>query len=138
MKNLTFLVLTACLLVSSVAGVRVFKVHFPNHSNNFFRFQNLDYDGWLTVQLFHSLDLKNPEVFTNRGNISVTSINTSQLKISQRSLNEEEKLSLITLANAGKFYRIKAIVTGNDGSTTTFLTSAKAVRFLEFYRKSCN
>lgn len=89
--------------------------------------QNYDYDSHVSIQLFHALDLNNPEAFTSRGNISVLSINTGELTVNQKDLTERERQLIADLAKKNKFYRLKADVVGSDGIKTTFLTSSKAV-----------
>lgn len=88
----------------------------------------LEYDGWLNIKLYHALDLSAPDVFTLRGNATVTNLNTGTFSATQEPLTRAERTQLKALAEAGEFYRLKAEVTaGLDGSQTTFLTSSKAV-----------
>jgi hypothetical protein len=81
----------------------------------------------LSIQLFHALDIHNPELFTSRGNISVLSINTGELAVSQREITQQDRQKIAELAKQDKFYRLKADVVGSDGIKTTFFTSSKAV-----------
>lgn len=87
-----------------------------------------DFDTHLTIQLLHALDPHNPETFTTRGNISVLSVNSGELDVRQKDINQKDRQSIAELAKQDKFYRLKADVVGSDGVKTTFLTSSKAVR----------
>lgn len=86
----------------------------------------LDYDGGLSVTLLHALDVTQPDHFTFRGNLTVSG---SRANVQQETLSPAERQNLKILAEKDAFYRLKAIVTYTDGSTATFLTFSKAVRF---------
>lgn len=85
------------------------------------------------IQLFHALDPENFDHFSSRGNITISSISTADLKIEQKPLNDLEKKKLKALAEQDKFYRLKLVVAGSDGEKKTFLTSSKACTFLQSY-----
>lgn len=91
------------------------------HADSF----SLDYDGGISVTLLHALDSAQPDHFTYRGNLTVNLKRGANAV--QEPLSAVERQSLKTLAETDSFYRLKAIVTYNDGSTTSFLTFCKAV-----------
>lgn len=87
----------------------------------------VDYDGGLQVTLLHALDNAQPEQFTFRGNLTV---NLSRgANIVQEPLTSVDRQNLKSLAEKDKFYRLKSVVTYNDGSTSSFLTFSKAVSY---------
>lgn len=73
------------------------------------------------------MDITQPDRFTPRGNVTISSINTGSFTSSQEPLKSAERNQLQALANANQFYRLKAIVTSQDGERQTFLTYSKAV-----------
>lgn len=87
----------------------------------------MEFDSWLNIDLYHAIDKNNPHLFTPRGNISVTSINSGSFQLTQQHLTANERTMFKELAEANKFYRLKAIVTHSNGAKSTFLTSSKAV-----------
>lgn len=88
----------------------------------------LEFDGWLNIDLYHALDKNNPNVFTLRGNVTVSSINAGTFYLTQQHLSAIERNQIKELAEADKFYRLKAVVThSHNGAKSTFLTSSKAV-----------
>ena len=89
--------------------------------------QNYDFDSHLSIQLYHALDVNNPNSFTSRGNISINSISSSDFSINQKELSLQVRLKLVDLAKNNKLYRLKADVVGSDGIKRTYLTSSKAV-----------
>lgn len=85
----------------------------------------------MNIELFHAIDPKEPEKFTPRGNISITSLNSGSASISQETLSWEDQLHFKNLAEASpKWYRLKAIVTNQDGRKSDFLTSTRACAFV--------
>lgn len=67
-------------------------------------------------------------MFTPRGNVTISSINTGSFQLTQQHLTAVERTMLKQLAEADKFYRLKAIVTHHhNGAKQTYLTSSKAV-----------
>lgn len=90
--------------------------------------QNLDYDSWLNIELYHSLD--GSEQFTLRGNISVTSLNEGSLSITQEPLTADERLKFKDLAEKNQLYRMKSIVKTPDSKKTEFLSSSRAVSYI--------
>ncbi|CRL01270.1 CLUMA_CG014236, isoform A [Clunio marinus] len=92
--------------------------------------QNFDFDSHLTVQLFHALDVDNPNVFTSRGNITVSSINSGEFVINQKDITQQDRHFITNLAKKDTFYRLRADVVGSDGIKTSFITSSKACHML--------
>lgn len=87
---------------------------------------SLDYDGGgISVTLLHALDRGQPEQFTFRGNLTVNL--RGGVNIVQEPLTAGERQNLKDLAEKDAFYRLKAIVTYSDGSSSSFLTFCKAV-----------
>lgn len=84
----------------------------------------LDFDRGLSVTLLHALDATKSDQFTFRGNLTVSGRGSN---VVQEPLSADERQNLKTLAEQDSFYRLKAIVTYNDGSTASFLTFSKAV-----------
>lgn len=68
----------------------------------------------------------NPE-FTDRGNITITSLRLGQANVNDKPLTEAERLKLKRLAAQNGFYQLKAIVTTNDGSESVYISTVKAV-----------
>jgi len=89
----------------------------------------LDFDSWLNIDLYHAIDKNNPHLFTPRGNVSITSINSGSFQLTQQHLSSSERNLFKELAEENKFYRMKAIVTHSNGAKSTFLTSSKACAF---------
>lgn len=88
----------------------------------------LEFDGWLNIDLYHALDKNQPNVFTLRGNVTVSSITAGTFQLVQQHLSAVERNQIKELAEADKFYRLKAVVThSHNGAKSTFLTSSKAV-----------
>lgn len=93
----------------------------------------LEYDGWLNINLFHALNPAEPDLFTPRGNVTVSNLNSGTFSASQGPLTRQEQSHLKALAQANQIYRLKAIVIGPNGEESTFLTSSKAVSDLLIY-----
>ncbi|XP_055595079.1 ER membrane protein complex subunit 10 [Uranotaenia lowii] len=87
---------------------------------------HFDYDGWLNIELYHALDMNEPQKFTLRGNVTVSSLNTGSSAISQEPLSVQERQLLGKLAESNRLYRLQAHVVEADGSRYSFLTSTKA------------
>lgn len=90
-----------------------------------------EYDGWLNINLYHALDIAQPDLFVERGNITVSSLSSGSFNVAQEPLSLSDRKQLKALAESGKLYRLKARVTGQNGDQFTFLTSTKAVRTFE-------
>lgn len=85
----------------------------------------------MNIELFHALDAAHPDVFTPRGNVTISSLMSGTFQLVQQQLSGNERAQLKVLAEADKFYRLKAIITHNNGVKLTVLTSSKAVSFLK-------
>ncbi|CAH1988548.1 unnamed protein product [Acanthoscelides obtectus] len=92
---------------------------------------NIEYDGSVTIRLQHALVASEDPVFTDRGNVTVHSLRLGQATINQRPLSPDEQLQLRDLAAKNHFYQLKSIVTANDGSQKTFLSTVKACMLAE-------
>lgn len=87
----------------------------------------LDYDGWLQLRLYHALNNDPVPHFTDRGNITVTSIRSGASTIGQMGLEASQLERLKILAENDRKYRLKIVTRSSAGSETTFLTSVPAV-----------
>ncbi|XP_053684869.1 ER membrane protein complex subunit 10 [Sabethes cyaneus] len=87
---------------------------------------HLEYDGWLNIELYHALDLHEPHKFTPRGNVTITSLNTGAVSVSQEALSPQDRHQLRQLAEENRLYRLEAHVVAEDGSRAKLLTSSKA------------
>lgn len=81
----------------------------------------------MNINLFHALNPAEPDVFTPRGNVTITNLNSGTFSVSQGPLTRQEQNQLKNLAKANQIYRLKSIVIGPDGEENSFLTSSKAV-----------
>ncbi|XP_072383996.1 ER membrane protein complex subunit 10 [Diabrotica undecimpunctata] len=91
----------------------------------------LEHDGSVTIRLQHSLTFQNPPVWTERGNITIVSLRLGQATVDQKPLLTEEKKLLRDLSAKNSYYQIKAIVTANDGSQKSFISTLKACMLVE-------
>lgn len=87
---------------------------------------HLEYDGWLNIELYHALDFNEPEKFTLRGNVTITSLNTGSVSVLQEPLSAHDRNQFRKLAEENRLYRLKAHILEVDGSRSEFLTSSKA------------
>lgn len=106
MKNLLFVLLCNLVLVLNAS--------------------HLEYDGWLNIELYHALDIHEPQKFTLRGNVTITSLNSGAATVSQEPLSVHDRNQLRKLAEENRLYRLQAHVLESDGSRSKFLTSSKA------------
>ncbi|XP_013099276.2 ER membrane protein complex subunit 10 [Stomoxys calcitrans] len=90
----------------------------------------IEYDGWINVELLHSLNADKPETFTYRANISIPSLNTGLSNIVQNPMSSEDLKNLKDLAANNGFYRLKANVEYPNGLRRTFTTANKACGLL--------
>lgn len=87
----------------------------------------LDYDGWLQLRLWHAFNDEPMAVFTERGNITVSSVRSGASVVGQNGLLPIEINALKALAKNDGKYRLKALARTSSGSEITFLTSVPAV-----------
>ncbi|XP_065078302.1 ER membrane protein complex subunit 10 [Ochlerotatus camptorhynchus] len=87
---------------------------------------HLEYDGWLNIELYHALDIHEPHKFITRGNVTITSLNSGAVSLSQEPLTVHERNQFRKLAEENRLYRLEAHVLEADGSRSKFLTSSKA------------
>ncbi|KAJ6647558.1 ER membrane protein complex subunit 10 [Pseudolycoriella hygida] len=87
---------------------------------------SLEYDGWLHINLYHAIDMDLPNKFTPRGNVTISSLNSGSFTIVQEPLSNNERIKIKKLAENDKVYRLKAVVSGQDGEEATFLTYSRA------------
>ncbi|XP_074111160.1 ER membrane protein complex subunit 10 [Cotesia typhae] len=86
----------------------------------------LDYDGWLQIRLYHALNDNSIPHFTERGNITVSSIKNGVSSIAQAGLVPSQLTAIKTLAHNDHKYRLKAVIRTSSGFESTFLTSVPA------------
>ncbi|KAG4077956.1 hypothetical protein HA402_013456 [Bradysia odoriphaga] len=96
------------LLISSISG------------------SSLEYDGWLHINLYHAIDKDLPDKFTPRGNITISSLNSGSFTMVQEPLSNNERLKIKKLAESDSMYRLKAVVSGQNGEEYNFLTYSRA------------
>ncbi|KAE8745290.1 hypothetical protein FOCC_FOCC007975 [Frankliniella occidentalis] len=90
---------------------------------------DFEVDGMVTVRLMHYLsDDGNPE---DRGNITVQSIRTGSVALSQAGLMPHHSTRLKALARNDQIYRLQAMVEGSNDKVTKFLTFMKACALVE-------
>ncbi|KAB0802770.1 hypothetical protein PPYR_04956 [Photinus pyralis] len=92
---------------------------------------NIEYDGWVHINLQHSLTFTENPVFTERGNVTIQSLRTGTSVVQQKPLAQSDKVKLRDLAATNKFYQLKSIVTLADGSQVSFLSTVKACMLVE-------
>ncbi|KAL1492146.1 hypothetical protein ABEB36_012634 [Hypothenemus hampei] len=105
-----FSVLISCFLISS---------------------NSLEHDGSLTIKLQHALNGGPNPVYTDRGHITIHSLRLKQAIVNQSPLTDIEKHQIQKLAEDNELYKIKAIVTANDGTERTFISAVKACMLAE-------
>lgn len=88
---------------------------------------NLEYDGFATIKLQHALEGGPNPQFTDRGNITITSLRLGQAHVNDKPLTDAERTKLKRLAAENGFYHLKSIVTTNDGSESVYVSTVKAV-----------
>lgn len=86
----------------------------------------VEYDGWLNIELYHSLDLNDPQKVTHRGNITITSLNSGAISVIQEPLSQEDRHLLRQLAEENNMYILEAYISAEDGSITKLITYSKA------------
>ncbi|XP_014207584.1 ER membrane protein complex subunit 10 [Copidosoma floridanum] len=86
----------------------------------------LDYDGWLQIRLSHALSSKTQSDFTERGNITVSSIRSGSFVITQPALTAVDQNKLLKLAANNHKYLLRATIKTSTGSETSFLASILA------------
>lgn len=99
-------------------------------SSSFVEASELDYDGWLQIRLWHALNDEPEPVFTERGNITISSVRSGASTVAQMGLQQAQMQSLKSLAERNGKYRMKAVVRGSSGNEMTYLTSVPACRLL--------
>ncbi|KAK4883171.1 hypothetical protein RN001_006490 [Aquatica leii] len=92
---------------------------------------NIEYDGYVHINLRHALVSSESPVFTDRGNITIQSLRTGSSTIQQKALSQSDKIKLRDLSAANKFYQLKSIVTASDGSQVSFVSTIKACMLVE-------
>ncbi|KMQ98241.1 bardet-biedl syndrome 2 protein [Lasius niger] len=90
----------------------------------------LDYDGWLQLRLWHAFDDDPVPTFTERGNITVSSVRSGASVVGQNGLLPAQISALKNLAEHDGKYRLKALARTSSGSEITFLTSVPACYLL--------
>ncbi|CAH0717225.1 unnamed protein product, partial [Brenthis ino] len=90
----------------------------------------LDYDGWLTIKMEHSLNCKT-EKFCPRGNITLKSIRAGTAIIDQSNFSKQDIKELKDIADMDGFYTIRALVTSADSKEIELFSSVKAQLFLD-------
>ncbi|KAG5870872.1 hypothetical protein JTB14_015247 [Gonioctena quinquepunctata] len=92
---------------------------------------SLEHDGSASIRLQHSLTFDKNPVWSERGNITIQSLRLGQAIVNQKTLTIEEQRQLRDLAVKNSFYQIKSVVTTNDGSERSFISTVKACMLAE-------
>ncbi|KAF2901030.1 hypothetical protein ILUMI_05170 [Ignelater luminosus] len=92
---------------------------------------NIEYDGWANINLQHALIASENPVFTERGNVTIQSLQTGLSTVYQKPLSQTDRVKLRDLAANNEFYQLKSIVTASDGSESVFISSVKACMLAE-------
>jgi len=87
----------------------------------------LEYDGWLQLRLWHAFNDEPVPVFTERGNITVSSVRSGASVVGQNGLLPAQINALKNLAEHDGKYRLKALARTSSGSEIVFFTSVPAV-----------
>ncbi|KAL6441661.1 hypothetical protein ACFW04_003645 [Cataglyphis niger] len=94
------------------------------------RGSELEYDGWLQLRLWHAFNDDPVPTFTERGNITVSSVRSGASVVGQNGLLSAQINALKNLAEHDGKYRLKAVARTSSGSEITFLTSVPACYLL--------
>ncbi|KAK5650711.1 hypothetical protein RI129_001740 [Pyrocoelia pectoralis] len=92
---------------------------------------NVEYDGWVNINLQHSLTFSDKPVFTDRGNVTIQSLRTGTAVVQQKPLTQSDRVKLRDLSATNEFYQLKSTVTLADGSEISFLSTVKACMLVE-------
>ena len=87
----------------------------------------LEYDGWLQLRLWHAFNDDPVPVFTERGNVTVSSVRSGASVVGQNGLLPAQINALKNLAEHDGKYRLKALARISSGNEIVFLTSVPAV-----------
>ncbi|XP_066591978.1 ER membrane protein complex subunit 10 [Prorops nasuta] len=90
----------------------------------------LDYDGWLQIRLLHAINNDPVPIYTERGNVTVSSVRSGASVVGQSGFQQSEIIKLKTLAEHDEKYRLQAVARTSSGSEVTFLTSVPACHLL--------
>ncbi|XP_011868156.1 PREDICTED: ER membrane protein complex subunit 10 [Vollenhovia emeryi] len=90
----------------------------------------LEYDGWLQLRLWHAFNDDPVPVFTERGNVTVSSVRSGASVVGQKGLLPAEIGALENLAEHDGKYRLKALARTSSGGEVVFLTSVPACYLL--------
>lgn len=83
------------------------------------------------MRLWHAFNDDPVAVFTERGNVTVSSVRSGASVVGQNGLLPAQISALKDLAGHDGKYRLKALARTSSGSEITFLTSVPAVMTLE-------
>lgn len=86
--------LTFLLFIISFASVGIYCFILLFYKDAPFFQCNLEHDGSITVQIFHSFDFSDNAIFKERGNISIPSLRIGQANVQQNSLSLDDKKKL--------------------------------------------
>ncbi|CAH1155135.1 unnamed protein product [Phaedon cochleariae] len=92
---------------------------------------NLEHDGSATIRLQHSLTLDRNQQWVERGNISIYSLRLGQAVVKQNPLTPQEQKQLQDLAVSNKLYQVRSVVTTDEGSERSFISTVKACMLAE-------
>ncbi|XP_075227164.1 ER membrane protein complex subunit 10 [Lycorma delicatula] len=91
----------------------------------------LDYDGPLSIVMWHSLSQEAEPNWTFRGEISVQNVATSNVALQQSHLDSASINKLKNLVIKDGYYRLKAVVKTSQGREVEFFSFVKACSLIE-------
>ncbi|XP_017477040.1 PREDICTED: ER membrane protein complex subunit 10-like [Rhagoletis zephyria] len=91
---------------------------------------SLCYDNWINIELSHTVDLENLNVFSYRGNVTIANWDIGLAKISQEPLTDHQRSNLRGLAEKHRLYRLKAEVAYANGKRKIFLSASRACNLI--------
>lgn len=113
-----------CKIVFTVSAVLYSCIGLALSSEN-------DYDGPLSITLYHSVQPGIDPVWQERGQITVQNVVTGDISVSQSQVDFNTIESLQALANRNGIYRLKAVVKTSRGREVSFLSFVKACLLVE-------
>lgn len=92
-----------------------------------------EYDGPVSITLFHSASAGPTPQWTERGHIVIQNVVMGDMSLTQNALDATFAQNLLDLAKSDGVYRIKSIVRTSTRKVISFLSYAKACLLVESY-----
>ncbi|XP_022195785.2 ER membrane protein complex subunit 10 [Nilaparvata lugens] len=90
-----------------------------------------DYDGPMSITLYHALNVDSEPHWESRGHMTVQNVASGYVTSHQSPLDVESSRRLKVLSDKDSFYRLKAVVKTSQGREVNFLTFVKACALVE-------